>query len=196
MSHLVLASASPRRAELLRMAGIDFEPHPVSIDESPRSGENGVELVIRLAQGKAAACLRKHPGTVVLAADTVVLCQGEPRGKPRDYGDYAAMMEAFSDASHDVVSGICIVSEDQQKVFHCVTTVVFGRLSLAWIKAHWESGEPKDKAGGYAIQGWAGSQIREIRGSYTNVVGLPLHETCSALSEFGIMANPEGLPAQ
>lgn len=196
MSRLVLASASSRRAELLRMAGIDFESHPVSIDESPRSGEHGVELVARLAQGKAAACLRKHPGAVVLAADTVVLCQGEPRGKPRDYEDYAAMMKAFSDASHDVISGICVVSESRQKIFHSVTTVVFGRLSLAWIRAYWESGEPKDKAGGYAIQGRAGSRVQEIQGSYTNVVGLPLCETCSALSEFGILPNPEGLPAQ
>lgn len=135
MSRLILASASPRRAELLRMAGIDFELHPVSIDESPRSEEDGVELVVRLAQGKAEACLQKHPEAVVLAADTVVLCRGEPRGKPRDYEDYAAMMEAFSDASHEVVSGVCVVSEGQQKVFHCVTTVVFGRLSSAWIKA-------------------------------------------------------------
>lgn len=196
MNRLILASASPRRAELLRMAGIDFEPHPVSIDESPRSEENGVELVMRLAQGKAEACLQKHPEAVVLAADTVVLCRGEPRGKPRDYEDYAAMMEAFSDASHDVVSGVCVVSEGRQKVFHCVTTVVFGGLSSTWIKAYWESGEPKDKAGGYAVQGRAGSRIREIRGSYTNVVGLPLYETCSALSEFGIIPNPEGLPAQ
>ncbi len=196
MSRLILASASPRRAELLCMAGIDFEPHPVSIDESPRSEENGAGLVIRLAQGKAEACLQKHPGAVVLAADTVVLCRGEPRGKPRDYEDYAAMMEAFSDASHDVISGVCVVSEGQQKVFHCVTTVVFGRLSSAWIKAYWESGEPKDKAGGYAIQGRAGSRIREIRGSYTNVVGLPLYETCSALSEFGIILNPRAVPAQ
>jgi len=196
MSRLILASASPRRAELLRMAGIDFESHPVSVDESPRSRETGVELVVRLAQSKAEACLQKHPEAVVLAADTVVLCQGEPRGKPRDYEDYAAMMEAFSDASHDVVSGVCVASEGQQKVFHCVTTVVFGHLSSAWIRAYWESGEPKDKAGGYAVQGQAGSQIRGIQGSYTNVVGLPLHETCSALSEFGIMANPEGLPAQ
>lgn len=196
MSRLVLASASPRRAELLRMAGIDFEPHPVSVDESPRSGESGVELAVRLAQGKGAVCLRKRPGAVVLAADTVVLCQGKPRGKPRNYEDYAAMMKAFSDTSHDVISGICVVSEGQQKIFHSVTTVVFGRLSPAWIKAYWESGEPKDKAGGYAIQGWAGSRIREIRGSYSNVVGLPLYETCSALSEFGILPNPDGLPAQ
>lgn len=82
MNRLILASASPRRAELLRMAGIDFEPHPVSIDESPRPEENGVELVMRLAKGKAEACLQKHPEAVVLAADTVVLCRGEPRGKP------------------------------------------------------------------------------------------------------------------
>lgn len=196
MSRLILASASSRRAELLRMAGIDFEPYPVSIDESPRLGEDGIELATRLAQGKATACLRQHPEAVVLAADTVVVCRGEPRGKPKDYEDYAAMMEAFSDSSHDVVSGICVVSKDQQRVFHCLTKVVFGRLSPAWIQAYWESGEPKDKAGGYAIQSYAGSQIREIWGSYTNVVGLPLYETCSVLSEFGIVSNPSRISAR
>ncbi len=194
MRHLILASASPRRAELLRVAGLDFEPHPVSIDESPRSGEEGIALARRLAHDKAAACLREHPETVVLAADTVVLCRGKPRGKPRDHEDYVAMMKEFSGASHEVVSGVCVMSEDREKIFHCVTTVVFGDLSSAWIEAYWMSGEPKDKAGGYAIQGRAGSQVREIQGSYTNVVGLPLNETCVVLSEFGILPNFEEAP--
>ena len=196
MRRLILASASPRRAELLRVAGLDFEPHPVSIDESPRSGEEGIALARRLAHDKAAACLREHPGTVVLAADTVVLCRGEPRGKPRGHEDYVAMMKEFSGTFHDVVSGVCVMSEDQEKIFHCVTTVVFGDLSPAWIEAYWMSGEPKDKAGGYAIQGRAGSQVRGIQGSYTNVVGLPLNETCVVLSEFGILPNFEGAPPQ
>ena len=191
MNRLILASASPRRAELLRMAGVDFEPHPVSIDESPLPGEDGTALVMRLAQGKAAACLQENPNAIVLAADTVVLCGGRPRGKPRDREDYMAMMKEFSGTSHDVISGVCVMSEDRKKTFHCVTTVVFGNLSPEWIEAYWESGEPKDKAGGYAVQGQAGSQVREIRGSYTNVVGLPLNETCSALSEFGIPSNME-----
>ena len=196
MSRLILASASPRRAELLRMAGVDFEPRPVSVDESPRPGEGGIALVTRLAQDKAAACLKRNPGAVVLAADTVVLCRGEPRGKPRDREDYVAMMEEFSGAAHDVVSGVCAMSEKRREVFHCATTVVFGDLSPAWIEAYWASGEPKDKAGGYAIQGRAGSRIREIRGSYTNVVGLPLYETCSALSEFGIFPGLKEKPPQ
>ena len=195
MSRLILASASPRRAELLRAAGVDFRSHPVSIDESPRPGEDGIALVTRLAQDKAAVCLHENPGAIVLAADTVVLCQGKAWGKPRDREDYVAMMMEFSDASHDVVSGVCAMSESRQKVFHCMTTVGFGNLSPAWIEAYWASGEPKDKAGGYAIQGRAGSQVREIRGSYTNVVGLPLDETCSVLSEFGIPSSlAETLP--
>ncbi len=194
MSRLILASASPRRAELLRIAGVAFESHPVLIDESPRPGEDGIALAMRLAQDKAAACLQKNPGAIVLAADTVVLCRGKPRGKPRNREDYVAMMKEFSGTSHDVVSGVCTMSEDRQKVFHCVTTVVFGDLSPAWIEAYWASGEPKDKAGGYALQGQAGSQVREIRGSYTNVVGLPLNETCSVLSEFGILPNLEKMP--
>ena len=100
MSRLILASASPRRAELLRMAGIDFEPHPVSIDESPRSGENGAELVVRLAQGKAEACLQKHPEAVVLAADTVVLCRGRAPGQAQGLrglcGDDGGIQRCFS----------------------------------------------------------------------------------------------------
>ena len=194
MSRLILASASPRRAELLRTAGVDFEPHPVSVDESPRPGEDGIALATRLAQDKAAACLQENLGAIVLAADTVVLCRGEPRGKPRNREDYMAMMTEFSDTSHDVVSGVCAMSEDRKKVFHCVTTVVFGTLSPTWIEEYWASGEPKDKAGGYAIQGQAGSQVREVRGSYTNVVGLPLNETCSVLLEFGILSNLEETP--
>ena len=194
MSRLILASASPRRAELLRTAGVDFEPHPVSIDESPGPGEDGIALTTRLAQDKAAACLQENPGATVLGADTVVMCRGEPRGKPKNREDYMTMMKEFSGASHDVISGVCVMSEDRQKVFHCVTAVVFGDLSPEWIEAYWASGEPKDKAGGYAIQGQAGSQVREIRGSYTNVVGLPLDETRAALSEFGIPSNPEETP--
>ena len=186
MSFLILASASPRRAELLRAARMGFEVQSVAIDESSRSGENGIILVERLAQAKAAACLRKNPQTVVLAADTVVLHRNKFFGKPTDYGKYVAMMKEFSDASHEVASGVCVKSSARQTVFHCVTTVTFGVLSSAWIKAYWDSGEPKDKAGGYAIQGYAGSQIREISGSYTNVVGLPLYETCVALAKFGI----------
>ena len=195
MSRLILASASPRRAELLRMAGVDFEPHPVSIDESPRPGEDGIALAMRLAHDKASACLEKHSAAVVLAADTVVLCRGGPRGKPGGHEEYVAMMKEFSGASHEVASGVCAMSKDRQKVFHCVTTVVFGDLSPAWIEAYWASGEPKGKAGGYAIQGRAASQVREVRGSYTNVVGLPLHETCCVLSEFGILPNLKEMPS-
>ena len=189
MGRLILASASPRRAELLRMAGVDFKSYPVSLDERPRQEEDSVALVMRLARSKADACFRKNPGAVVLAADTVVSYEGEPRGKPRDYEDYVMMMKELSGTAHDVVSGVCVRSEDRRKVLNCVTTVVFGDFSPAWIEAHWASGEPEDKAGGYAIQGLAGSRVREIRGSYTNVVGLPLHETCAILSEFGISQN-------
>lgn len=175
---------------------MDFESCPIPIDESPRLGEDGIALVMRLAQNKATACLQKYPEAVVLAADTVVLCRGEPRGKPKDYEDYVAMMKAFSDTFHDVVSGVCVASKDRQKAFHCLTAVMFGDLSPAWIEEYWASGEPKDKAGGYAIQGRAGDRIREIRGSYTNVVGLPLYETCVALSEFGVFPSLEEPPLQ
>ncbi len=187
MRRLILASASPRRGDLLRMAGIDFEARPVQIDESPRPGEDGLAIASRLARDKAEAGLEDDSESVVLAADTVVSCGGEPQGKPRNYEDFVAMMREISGASHNVISGVCVMSRDRRTAFQSVTEVVFDVLPPAWIQAYWASGEPKDKAGGYAIQGMAGSRVREIRGSYTNVVGLPLCESCAVLSEFGIL---------
>ena len=188
MSQLVLASASPRRAELLRGAGFRFEVRPASIDESPKPDESGIGLAQRLAQEKARACLLECPEAVVLAADTVVVCQGRLCGKPADRSHYLSMMAAFSDVEHEVISGVCVLLQDREEVFSCTTSVTFGVLTPAWVEAHWASGEPQDKAGGYAIQGMAGSRIREICGSYTNVVGLPLYETVTTLAGFGVSA--------
>ena len=188
MSQLVLGSASPRRAELLRGAGFRFAVQPAAIDESPRPDEDGAGMASRLAREKANRCLRACPESVVLTADTVVVCQGRLCGKPSDQQDYRSMRAALSDATHEVPSGVCVLTQNQAEVFTCTTRVTFGVLTAAWIEAHWASGEPRDKAGGYAIQGMAGSRIREIHGSYTNVVGLPLLETIVALAEFGVSA--------
>ena len=188
MNRLALASASPRRAELLRGAGFRFEIHPAAIDESPKPAEVGIDLVQRLAKEKARTCLRECPELVVLAADTVVACQEQLYGKPADQAHYRAMMAAFSDATHEVISGVCVLSREREELFACTTSVTFGVLTAEWVDMHWARGEPCDKAGGYAIQGMAGSRIREIRGSYTNVVGLPMCETIETLAGFGIVA--------
>ena len=190
MSRLVLGSGSPRRAALLQRAGFAFEQRPAQVDESPRTGEGGIALVERLAQAKAAACLEAHPDAVVLAADTVALRRAGPCGKPADYREYAEMMQEFSDAAHTMLSGVCIRTRDRHRVFHCATEVRFGPLPPEWIEAYWRTGEPQGCAGGYAIQGGAETHVRDIRGSYTNVMGLPVCETRAALAEVGIRPAP------
>ncbi len=186
MSRLILGSGSPRRAALLRQAGFAFEQRPVQVDESPQTGESGIVLVERLAQAKAAACLEAHPEAVVLAADTVALRRTGPCGKPASRGEYAAMMQEFSDAAHTMLSGVCIRSRSWQRIFHCATEVRFSLLPPEWVETYWQTGEPRDCAGGYAIQGGAESYVCEIRGSYTNVMGLPICETRAVLAEAGI----------
>ncbi len=192
MSALILASASPRRAELLVRAGFEFEVSPTDIDETVHSGEDGIALVQRLAQDKARACQKEHPDVVVLAADTVVWCDGTPHGKPADFAHYFAVMQKLSDQTHEVFSGVCVRHKDREQVFHCVTRVTFGALPQEWLEAYWASGEPQGCAGGYAIQGGAGERVQEIEGSYNNVVGLPVRETTAVLAEFGV--HPAGNP--
>ena len=186
MEALVLGSASPRRAGLLRQAGYAFAQRPVAVDEAPRPEETAVALTRRLASAKAAAARMRFPDAVTLAADTVV-AQGERCwGKPADREDCARMLRRLSGAAHEVITGVCVAAAGQEKVLHCATEVVFDALEPEWIEAYWATGEPRGKAGGYAIQGRAGSRVRAVRGSYSNVVGLPLAETRALLAEFGI----------
>ncbi len=195
MSPLVLASASLRRAELLREAGFDFEIAAADVDETPHAEETGAELVLRLAQSKARTCQKSHAQAVIVAADTVVVCDGVVHGKPRGRDDYMATMHKLSGRAHEVMSGVCVLSDDQEQVFHCVTQVTFKILPEVWLAAYWESGEPAACAGGYAIQGLAGHQVQNIQGSYDNVVGLPVHETCAVLSDFGVRSVTGGASA-
>ena len=193
MAMLVLGSASPRRAELLRAAGYAFAQRPSGCAEAARAREDARAQVRRLAEEKAQACLRRAPDAVVLAADTLVVQQGRRFGKPADRAEYACAMRLRSDARHEVISGVCVASRAHRRVFDCTTEVEFAALDAAWIEAYWDSGEPRDKAGGYAIQGQAGLRVRAVFGSYTNVVGLPMAETQSALAEFGV--HPRGAGA-
>lgn len=169
---LILASASPRRAELLRAAGFSFDIVPADIDESLRAGESPVQYVRRLAAEKSAATTAR--GGVVLAADTAVVVDGQILGKPRDNADAARMLRLLSNRTHQVMTGVSVRRGAFEAGRVITTDVEFAELSeadLAWYVA---SGEGRDKAGAYAIQGLASRFIPRIDGSYSNVVGLPV----------------------
>ena len=187
---LVLASASPRRAELLTQIGVKFSVRPADLDESPLAGEQPEALVKRLAAEKAKAAAQVHDdtdGCVVLASDTVVVLDNQALGKPNDFADAAAMLGALSDRKHQVMTAVSLLDDTRQKTI-CVTTQVhFGPLSATQIARYWETGEPADKAGAYGIQGIAGQFVKSIEGSYSAVVGLPLYETVQLLQEFGVI---------
>ena len=182
----MLGSASPRRAGLLRQAGYAFAQRPVAVDEAPRPGEAAAALTRRLARAKAAAARARFPDAVTLAADTVVAQGARCWGKPAGREDCARMLRRLSGAAHEVVTGVCVAAAGREEVLHCATEVVFDALEPEWIEAYWATGEPRGKAGGYAIQGRAGGRVRAVRGSYSNAVGLPLAETRALLAEFGV----------
>lgn len=174
---LVLASASPRRAEILRAVEWPFEVSIVDIDETPREMESPVAYVERLAREKAGAAARRFPGRLVLGADTIVLIDETVLGKPRDMDDARRMLRQLSNRWHEVLTGVALVREgerEQTRVAHERTRVHFNEMSDAEIDWHAENGHPLDKAGAYAVQGHAALFIREIQGDYWNVVGLPV----------------------
>jgi len=176
---LILASASPRRAELLRAAGFDFEIVATDIDERLRPDEPPAAFVRRLAAEKSAAGLAqvRPDDVVVLGADTAVVVDGEVLGKPRDDHDAAAMLARLSGRRHEVLTGVSLRTSTAEAGFVEATTVEFSHLSDAEIAWYVASGEGRDKAGAYAIQGLAARFIPRIEGSYSNVVGLPLAAT-------------------
>jgi septum formation protein len=168
--NLILASASPRRAELLRAAGITFEVIVADVDETPRADEQAAGYVQRLAVEKARAVMPRAAGRPVLAADTVVVVDGAILGKPRDDDDARRMLRLLSGRMHTVLTGVAL-GED---VRVASTVVEFVPLSTSEIDWYVASGEPGDKAGAYAIQGLASRFVARIDGSYSNVVGLPV----------------------
>lgn len=180
---LLLASASPRRKELLRNAGIAFEVLSVAIDETPLPGESAETLAQRLAAAKAQAAFdvaQRDPrfrgdDLVVLGADTVVAIEDHILGKPADAADAARMLRLLSGKTHQVVTGIALITQEGRPQTESATTeVTFAPLSDAEIQDYVATGEPMDKAGAYAIQGRASRWTVEIRGCYFNVVGLPV----------------------
>ena len=180
---VILASASPRRAELLGAAGIPFTVRPVDVDERPRADEAPVDYVVRVALDKVQACVAA-PDAVVLAADTAVVVDGCILGKPADPADAARMLRTLSGRAHDVLTGVAVRRGARTAVEVCSTGVTFAPLSdddIAWYVA---SGEPADKAGAYAVQGLASRFVERIDGSYSNVVGLPVALVCRMLGAF------------
>jgi len=171
---LILASASPRRAELLTAAGIAFTTAPADIDERVLPDELAEAHVKRLAEAKARAVAAGHPGALVLGADTVVVLDGRILGKPRDTAEAAEMLRALAGRTHEVWTGVALVSGGGAEVEAACTRVWFTAMTEAEVDAYVATGEPMDKAGAYGIQGRASRYVDRIDGSYTNVVGLPV----------------------
>jgi septum formation protein len=182
---IVLASQSPRRAELLRQVGIAFHTCPADIDESPLPGEAPGAYVERMATAKAIAVRRQFPQLPVLGSDTAVVVDDRILGKPADRDDAIRMLLALSGRSHEVLTGVAI---DSGRVAYRLSRseVWFRDLGADEAAAYWDSGEPADKAGGYAIQGRGAAFVARIDGSYSGIMGLPLFETLQLLSRIGI----------
>jgi nucleoside triphosphate pyrophosphatase len=188
---LILASSSPRRAEILRDAGIEFEVRPAHVEESPAPGETPEAMVARLAEQKALAIVRELGGNagvcVVLGADTAVVADHELFGKPESANSARSMLQALSGRTHRVLTGICLIRipDMARRTAIETTEVTFAPVTREEIDDYIRSGEPMDKAGGYAIQGRAGRYITRIDGCYFNVVGLPLARLYVLLGSLG-----------
>lgn len=184
-----LASASPRRRELLQQIGVRFSLLSVEVPEEPHPGEAPEVFVLRLALEKARAgqaLLDAGDSTPVLGADTVVVSHGRILGKPRDRAGALTMLQALSGAQHQVLTAVALVANGKEQSRLSVSTVQFRHISLEEAEAYWASGEPADKAGSYAIQGVAAIFIERLEGSYSGVMGLPLFETAELLAHFGV----------
>ena len=182
---LHLASRSPRRREILAALGLSFEIVPADIDETRLEGEAPAEMVVRLAAAKAAAAV---VGTIdlVLGSDTEVVIGDRALGKPRDEQDCLDMLTALGGRAHQVMTGVALRGPAGIATAMSSTDVFFREISRDEARAYWQSGEPHDKAGAYAIQGLGGAFVERIEGSYSGVVGLPVYETVSLLRQAGI----------
>lgn len=196
---LHLASQSPRRRELLARLGVDFGLVDVNVPEQRQPGEPPEDYVRRVAREKAGAGLLEVvavPGAIVLGADTEVVLDDEVFGKPRDGGDAAAMLRRLSGRSHEVISAVSLVSAGREAQAVCISRVSFAPLDERDIAAYVASGEPMGRAGAYAIQGGAERFVRRLEGSFSGVMGLPLHETAALLHGFGVVTGFRVAPPQ
>lgn len=185
-----LASHSPRRRELLKQIGVRFQLLATAVDETPLEGEEPRDYVARMAEAKAeagAAVLAEHGDHHrVLGADTSVVVDGQILGKPIDRDDAVRMLNLLSGRSHEVMSSITLLGDGRRETRLSITEVTFRKLSEDLIAQYWESGEPRDKAGAYGIQGLGAVFVEKMVGSYTGVVGLPLEELVPLLDEFRV----------
>ena len=188
MPELILASASPRRVELLKKCGFQFRVDPCPLEEVPPKTGGIPWHTASLARQKAWYAAQRHPGAVVLGADTVVAVDGIRLGKPKDRDDAERMLRLLSGRAHSVFSGVCIVDtrEMREILFAKESRVFMKPLSDAWISAYVSTGEPMDKAGAYAIQGGAKEQIDHFDGEWANIVGLPLEDVTELLRDLGL----------
>ena len=187
-SLLILASASPRREKLLRQLGVNFVSEPQDIIEEKRIDESPEKFVKRMAEEKASSAFgkRKEKDIVVVASDTIVVCDKRVLGKPKDKSDGIKMLLTLSNKTHRVLSAITVANALRYKSTVSDTSVLFRMISEIEAEYYWASGEPEGKAGGYAIQGCGAVFVQSINGSYSGVMGLPLFQTAQLLSEFGI----------
>jgi len=184
MTDIILASASPRRAELLSQIGISYQIQAVDIDESSLPNETPEALVQRLAREKS--CAVKNAQIPVLGSDTLGVLDGELLVKPLDYEHAYSMLSKMSGRWHEILTAVAITHSGETKLKLNHSRVLFRQISNEEILAYWKSGEPQDKAGAYAIQGLGACFIERIEGSYSGIMGLPLFETSQLLEQFGI----------
>ncbi|MFW8591791.1 Maf family protein [Glaciecola sp. 2405UD65-10] len=180
---IILASASPRRKHLLAHLLDDFLIQAADVDESILKGEKPQELVERLAKKKAKAIIMNNLNSAVIGSDTVVACNEQILGKPRNFDDFSNMMQLLSNKWHQVFTGVCILHEDRVLSKTVFTSVKMTSISSQEAEIYWATKEPQDKAGGYAIQGIGGQFVEQIKGSFSAVVGLPLLETKQLLQQ-------------
>ena len=187
---LCLASSSPRRREILRALGLDFAVEPVDIDESRLAGETPRQMVLRLASSKACAA-GVASWRYTIGADTAVILEDTVLGKPQHRDDAVAMLLALSGRCHTVLTGVGLRGPNGTQTALSATEVWFREICRDEAVAYWHSGEPRDKAGAYGIQGLGGMFVKAIKGSYSGVVGLPVFETTCMLRKVGIDVLPE-----
>ena len=185
---LILASRSPRRQELLTQYGLLFETQEADLDETPIEGESPEAMTERLALAKAKHIYKQNPPqNWILGGDTTVALGEQVLGKPADTREATEMLSALSGTTHRVASAVALVGENFEASLISTTEVIFDTLTSSQIQAYCESKEPFDKAGGYGIQGLAGAYVKELRGSYSGVVGLPLYETRKLLESANLL---------
>ncbi len=184
---IILASQSPRRRQLLDQIGVVYHAAPVSVDETAFHQEAPEVFVRRIALDKARAAQRQYPAHAILAADTCIALDGKPLGKPQDQEHAVAMLLSLADRDHEVFTAVTLIDASGEHSRLSRSRVTFHTITEAQARRYWATGEPADKAGGYAIQGRGALFVKRIHGSYSGIMGLPLFETGQLLTKAGLL---------